>query len=99
MCVCVTAGRGRGSFSSVSPGVVQFLDPSLSVSSRLLLLSLSCSSLLPPHLSWSWWLETSKPATRRWMEIDSLLVGAWLISISMVSLNYSLKYPKLLSIR
>lgn len=47
---------------SVLPGAVQFLDSSLSISSRLLL-SISCSSLLPPHLSWSsvLWLETSKP--------------------------------------
>lgn len=47
---------------SILPGAVQFLDPSLSISSRLLL-STSCSSLLPPHLSWSslLWLETSKP--------------------------------------
>lgn len=49
---------------SVLPGAVQFLDPSLSISSRLPL-SISCSSLLPPHLSWSLllWLETSKPGT------------------------------------
>lgn len=49
---------------SVLPGAVQFLDPSLSSSSRLPL-SISCSSLLPPHLSGSFllWLETSKPGT------------------------------------
>lgn len=42
------------------PGVVQFLDSS--VSSRLPL-SISCSSLLPAHLCWLplLWLETSKP--------------------------------------
>lgn len=49
------------------PGVVQFL-----VSSSLLL-STSCSSLLPPQLSCSTplWLETSKPAT--FVTVRSLL--------------------------
>lgn len=48
----------------VSPGAVQFLDPSPSVSSRLVL-STSCSSLLPPRLPWSSppRPETSNPAT------------------------------------
>lgn len=67
--LCSQGGRGRDARVSsffhpvcVLPGAVQFLDPSLSSSSRLLL-SISCSSFLPPHLSWSslLWTETSKP--------------------------------------
>lgn len=51
-------------FHPVLPGAVQFLDPPPSGSSRLLL-SISCSSLLPPRRSRSSLLrsETSKPAT------------------------------------
>lgn len=51
-------GRGGGCthsavlFLSLLPGAVQFLDPSPPISSRLLL-SISCSSLLPPRLPWS----------------------------------------------
>lgn len=55
-------GRLSSFFHPVLPGGVQFLEPSLSISSRLLL-SISCSSLLPPHLPWSslLGLETAKP--------------------------------------
>lgn len=62
---CFGQGRGEGGcahthahthsavlFLSLLPGAVQFLDPSPPISSRLLL-SISCSSLLPPRLPWS----------------------------------------------
>lgn len=65
--LCSGGGGGGGVssfFHPVLPGAVQFLDPPISGSSRLLL-SISCSSLLPPCRSWSslLWPETSKPAT------------------------------------
>lgn len=52
-------------FHSLLPGAVQFLDSSLSASSRLLL-SDFCSNLLPPCLLWSLSprLDTSRSGTR-----------------------------------
>lgn len=51
-------------FLSLLPGAVQFLDPSPPISSRLLL-SISCSSRLPPRLPWSSpsATDTSTPGT------------------------------------
>lgn len=76
---CSGGGGGRGGgdththsavlFLSLLPGAVQFLDPSPPISSRLLL-SISCSSLLPPRLPWSppSATDTSTPGTSfsRW---------------------------------
>lgn len=51
-------------FLSLLPGAVQFLDPSPPISSRLLL-SISCSSRLPPRLPWTSpsATDTSTPGT------------------------------------
>lgn len=89
-CICLVEGGGGGNweaaagassfFHSVLPGAVQFLDSSLSASSRLPLSDFS-SNLLPPCLPWS--SSPRRDTSRSGTGLPWILGHFWWISKSL----------------